>query len=441
MSDAPAIEAEGLLKRYGDVGALDGVDLRVARDRLRPARPERGGQDDRRAHPHDAASRRPRERAGRGNRRRQGGRAPPPADRPRRPVRRGRREPDRLREPRDGRAALPPAAGGRASARARAARDVRPHGRGGPPRPHVLGRDAAAARPRRGAGRAAAGASSSTSRRPGSTRAAGSASGRRSRALVADGTTVLLTTQYLDEADRLADRISVIDHGLVIAEGTPSELKGPGRRRAARGPPRATPSRREAAIAALAASRRARRRSRSRVLRVPVRSATGRSPTRCAARRRRGGIDDIVVRAPTLDDVFLTLTGHAAEDDEEARTMSGSRTPLSDTLVLAKRNFLRIPRAARPAARLHRAADHVRAALRLRLRRRDPTPGHDYVDFLIPGSSSRRWPSAASSPRSGLAEDLKKGLIDRFRSLPMSRSAVLTGRTLADVATNVVISS
>jgi ABC-2 type transport system ATP-binding protein len=46
------------------------------------------------------------------------------------------------------------------------------------------------------------------------------------RSLVADGTTVLLTTQYLEEADRLADRISLVEHGRVIAEGTPAELKG-----------------------------------------------------------------------------------------------------------------------------------------------------------------------------------------------------------------------
>ena len=64
-----------------------------------------------------------------------------------------------------------------------------------------------------------------TSRPPASTRPPGRSCGTSSSELVADGTTLLLTTQYLDEADQLADRIAVIDGGKVIAEGTPTELK------------------------------------------------------------------------------------------------------------------------------------------------------------------------------------------------------------------------
>src|SRR5262245_39964831 len=66
------------------------------------------------------------------------------------------------------------------------------------------------------------------------------------------------------------------------------------------------------------------------------------------------------------------------------------------------------------------------------------TPGYDYVDFLIPGIIVQSMIFGGFVTALGLAEDLKKGLIDRFRSLPMAGSALLTGRTLADVATNVV---
>jgi ABC transporter DrrB family efflux protein len=67
------------------------------------------------------------------------------------------------------------------------------------------------------------------------------------------------------------------------------------------------------------------------------------------------------------------------------------------------------------------------------------TPGYDdYTDFLMPGIIAQTMSFGGFVTALGLAEDLKKGLIDRFRSLPMSRSAVLTGRTLADVATNVI---
>src|SRR5581483_268398 len=64
------------------------------------------------------------------------------------------------------------------------------------------------------------------------------------------------------------------------------------------------------------------------------------------------------------------------------------------------------------------------------------TPGYSYVDFLIPGIIVQNIAFGGFATALGLNEDVRKGLIDRFRSLPMSRAAVLGGRTLADVATN-----
>jgi ABC transporter DrrB family efflux protein len=66
------------------------------------------------------------------------------------------------------------------------------------------------------------------------------------------------------------------------------------------------------------------------------------------------------------------------------------------------------------------------------------TPGLEYEDFLIPGIIVQSMVFGGFVTALGLSEDLKKGLMDRFRSLPMSRSAVVTGRTLADISTNVI---
>jgi ABC transporter DrrB family efflux protein len=112
---------------------------------------------------------------------------------------------------------------------------------------------------------------------------------------------------------------------------------------------------------------------------------------------------------------------------------------LSDTVVLAKRNLLRIPRA--PDLLISFTVQPIMFVVLFVyvFGGAIETPGfEDYTDFLMPGIIVQTMSFGGFVTALGLAEDLKKGLVDRFRSLPMSRSAVLSGRTLADVATNCV---
>ncbi|MDA8371209.1 MAG: ATP-binding cassette domain-containing protein [Nocardiopsaceae bacterium] len=142
------------------------------------------------------------------------------------------------------------------------------------------------------------------------------------RILVDGGTTVLLTTQYLEEADRFADRISMLAHGRVVADGTPAELKArvgsdwlevlP---RAEADIPRITKAVRRWASGDI--------RTVNGRVRVPVLDRTTSLLGAAAALQDAGiALDDLTVRTPTLDEVFIQLTGAAATDDT---------TPADDT--------------------------------------------------------------------------------------------------------------
>ena len=141
--------------------------------------------------------------------------------------------------------------------------------------------------------------------------------------LVAEGTTVLLTTQYLDEADRLADRIAVIDEGRVVADGTSDELKD-----------RVGGERLEVRL------NDADQVDRAIELLAPLTNDepfTEDDMIKLTVERRQGaiadavqtlnaadiGVEDIGLRRPTLDEVFLTLTGHALENDGDDNEEDG----------------------------------------------------------------------------------------------------------------------
>jgi ABC-2 type transport system ATP-binding protein len=149
------------------------------------------------------------------------------------------------------------------------------------------------------------------------------------RDLVADGTTLLLTTQYLEEADQLADDIVVIDRGKVIAQGTPLQLKDASGKASLV----VTVSRSEDLPGAV-------ERVRSAGLEVHVEESARRitAPaeglsdiTRIAALFDGSGIeiDDLGLQRPSLDDVFLNLTGHRAEEADPSDDLSDdpSREP------------------------------------------------------------------------------------------------------------------
>jgi ABC transporter DrrB family efflux protein len=280
-----------------------------------------------------------------------------------------------------------------------------------------------------------------------------------------------LTTQYLEEADELADRIAVIDHGRVIAEGTGNELKERigGQILEVELASAATRDRAQAALRGVGCGD-PEPEERADRLTMPAPRDGLELIEDAAAALRHAEIDvtNLGLRGPTLDDVFLQLTGapasengdqpHAPTAAEPATVEAGRparkllrvhvptvaelRSALTDTRVVTGRNlrhFIRQPQllifsTIQPVMFVLLFAYVFGGAVKGSL-----PGGVKYIDFLLPGIFVQSVAFRATQTAVGLSEDLERGVIDRFRSMPMARSAVLIGRTTADLVRNILI--
>ena len=276
--------------------------------------------------------------------------------------------------------------------------------------------------------------------------------------LVQMGSTVLLTTQYMEEADRLCDDIVVIDKGRKIAQGTAAELKN------MIGGERVEVVLTEVGDLGVAQS----------VLEIFAvdEVQVEKSTLKLSAGVAEGADDlrrvlqvlsdsdvavvDVGLRRPTLDDVFLSLTGHGTTEEELAdangtgkprpwkqqdqeeggSSMSSVAMALADGAIVAKRNLIKIKRV--PEVLIWTTMSPIMFVLLFAyvFGSSINIPGVNYREYLIAGIFAQTVIFGSTFTGAGLAEDMTKGIIDRFRSLPIAKSAVLIGRTASDIFYN-----
>ncbi len=281
------------------------------------------------------------------------------------------------------------------------------------------------------------------------------------RERAATGTTVLLTSQYLEEADQLADRIALLDAGRVVAEGTPDQLKDlvggtvldltvgeNGLERAAgvlaalgHGAPHVDPVQRR--------------------LTLPADGVDSLPAVLSRLREQDVDVVELGARRPTLDEVFLAFTGPDAAQpsgaglaaratspqvspsgEQGASTLPAQRHPprrtMSEIRALTTRNWRRLGRDPQTLALTVGQPILLLLGFRYLLGGAIAVPGGVYVQYLMPGLFTAAVIIASGGTAISLAQDLQSGIVDRFRTLPIARLAVLAARTTADQVVNLV---
>ncbi|MGI8448087.1 MAG: ATP-binding cassette domain-containing protein [Streptosporangiaceae bacterium] len=288
------------------------------------------------------------------------------------------------------------------------------------------------------------------------------------RSIVAGGATVLLTTQYMDEADALADRIAVIDHGTVIAEGTTGALKasvGSGTLRIRLADPAQRPDAGRLLTRFLDVAVQAGADPAALTARVPAglsaRPASERVAAAVTELARMGiAVGEFAFGQPSLDEVFLALTGHSGAGQRE-HPGDGLMTPATPGPAISTQTLRPMlpsgPRPRPPSALSASAAFGWRALLKIK---HVPEQLFDviaipvvftlmftylfggalagsasrYLQFILPGTLVMAVVLVTMYAGVGLNADASKGVSDRFRSLPIWRPAPIVGALLGDVA-------
>ena len=239
--------------------------------------------------------------------------------------------------------------------------------------------------------------------------------------------TVFLTTQYLEEADRLADRIAVIDGGRIVAEGTPAELK----QRVADQRLDLVLADAEAYASAASLARRPRARGATRA------GSSSTSPTDGSAAHVRALLDEVdpgaarcarfALHSATLDDVFLALTGHTtARRTGDRRCLIAALTMAGRCIRLSMRNLDALLTSLLLPVMLMLLFVYVFGGA--------IETGTEYVTYVVPGVILLCAGFGSATTAVSVSQDMTGGIIDRLRSMDVGGPAVLAGHVVASVA-------